>query len=120
YAPPAMSSRLWLLDYHHHRLSPCILVDIASLLDPKQHLYMNSRRKHIQSKPLCGRLAPGIVLALLVAGIGALGLARAQSADTVTPPACRDGRQLQIDRGSSGLWQMLLKLRTRASLLMIV
>jgi LmbE family N-acetylglucosaminyl deacetylase len=58
--------------------------------------------------------------ALIVAGLVALGPVKAQSADPATPAATPDGRPLQIDRGAVGLWQMLLKLRTRASLLMVV
>jgi len=37
-----------------------------------------------------------------------------------TPMATTDGRPLQIDQGAVGLWQELLKLHTRASLLLVV
>jgi LmbE family N-acetylglucosaminyl deacetylase len=61
-----------------------------------------------------------IVVALMVVAIVAMSPAKAQSPDTATPPATPDGRPLQIDRGAVGLWQTLLKLHTRASLLMVV
>ena len=61
-----------------------------------------------------------IAMALLVAGFTALDPTRAQSPDSLAPPATPDGRPLQVDRGAAGLWQALLKLHTRASLLMVV
>jgi LmbE family N-acetylglucosaminyl deacetylase len=83
---------------------------------------MKSHRNQFKPKSPIERFAPslGIAIALLVAGVGALGLARAQSSDAPQPPATPDGRPLQIDRGAAGLWQTLLKLHTRASLLMVV
>jgi LmbE family N-acetylglucosaminyl deacetylase len=83
---------------------------------------MKSLRDQFKSKSVVRRysLPLGIVVALLVASIGALGLLKAQSPDTATPSATPDGRPLQIDRGAAGLWQSLLKLHTRASLLMVV
>src|SRR6266446_6856254 len=72
-------------------------------------------------------LSLGIAVALLVAGIAVTIPAKAQSrgaeaqphADAM-PPATSDARPLQIDRGAVGLWQNLLRLRSRASLLMVV
>jgi LmbE family N-acetylglucosaminyl deacetylase len=61
-----------------------------------------------------------ILVALLLAAMSAMRSAKAQSPDIPTPPATPDVRPLQIDRGAAGLWQMLLKLQTRASLLMVV
>ncbi len=84
---------------------------------------MKSLRRQFVSKSLVRRsaLPLGILVALFVAGISFLHPAKAQSpADAATPPATPDGRPLQIDRGAAGLWQMLLKLHTRASLLMVV
>src|ERR1019366_4441546 len=83
---------------------------------------MKSLRDQFKPKSLVRRysLPLGIVVALLVAGIGAMGPLKAQSPDTATPPATPDGRLLQIDRGAAGLWQSLLKLHTRASMLMVV
>jgi LmbE family N-acetylglucosaminyl deacetylase len=66
------------------------------------------------------RLLLIIVVALVVAGIGAFGVTRAQSPNSPAPVATPDGRPLQADRGAVGLWQALLKLHTRASLLMVV
>jgi LmbE family N-acetylglucosaminyl deacetylase len=62
----------------------------------------------------------GIVVASLIVGIGVRGPTKAQSPESVRPSAPPDGRLLQIDRGAVGLWQMLLKLHTRASLLLVV
>jgi LmbE family N-acetylglucosaminyl deacetylase len=62
----------------------------------------------------------GVAIALLIAGMSALKPTKAQSPDRPTPPADPDGRPLQIDRGAAGLWQTLLKLHSRASLLMVV
>lgn len=59
-------------------------------------------------------------LALLVAAIAFLRPVKAQSPDAALPPATTDSRPLQIDRGTAGLWQMILKLHTRASVLMVV
>ena len=83
---------------------------------------MKSLRDQFKSKSVVRRysLPLGIVVALLVASIGALGPLKAQSPDTATPSPTPDGRPLQIDRGAAGLWQSLLKLHTRASLLMVV
>lgn len=45
--------------------------------------------------------------------------ARAQSPMSVSMAATPDARPLPVDRGAAAVWQTLLKLRTRASLLMI-
>ncbi len=86
------------------------------------HLYMKPRRDRFVSKSLAARcrlpLVIGIVL--LVTASTAIRLANAQSTDTAMPPSTPDARPLQIDRGAAGLWQTLLKLRTRASLLIVV
>src|ERR1700686_1584025 len=66
------------------------------------------------------RMPLGIALALLMVGISVLKTTRAQSPDGGTPRAATDVRPIQIDRGGAGLWQTLLKLHTRASLLMVV
>jgi LmbE family N-acetylglucosaminyl deacetylase len=63
-------------------------------------------------------LLAAITAALLLAAL-ASGPARGQS-PTAPVQATPDARPLEIDRGSSGLWQTLRKLQTRASLLMIV
>jgi LmbE family N-acetylglucosaminyl deacetylase len=83
---------------------------------------MTSPRDQFESKPIKWRcsLPLGIALALLIAGITAMGPAIAQAPEAVVPLATPDSRSLQIDRGGVGLWQTLLKLHTRASLLMIV
>src|ERR1700691_6282471 len=85
-------------------------------------LYMKQRRNQLKPKSWLGRylLPVGIAFAWLVTGIGVIGLARAQSDDAAMPLATPDARPLQIDRGAAALWQTLLKLRTRASLLMVV
>lgn len=44
----------------------------------------------------------GIVFASLILGVGAMGLAKAQSPDATSPPATPDSRPLQIDRGAQG------------------
>ena len=62
----------------------------------------------------------GIVAALLLTAIGVIGLARAQSPGSRRAAGNPDARPLQIDQGGAALWQSLLKLRTRASLLLIV
>ena len=86
------------------------------------HLYMKPRRDRFVSKSLTARcrlpLVIGIVL--LVTASTAIRLANAQSPDTAMPPSTPDARPLQIDRGAAALWQTLLKLRTRASLLIVV
>ena len=67
--------------------------------------------------------AAGALLAL-AALLG--GAARGQSpsasgaAASVVGQATPDARPLAIDRGAAGVWQALLKLHTRASLLMVV
>ena len=83
---------------------------------------MKSLPNRIHSKRPFARISLSLAIAatLFVASVFAIGLAKAQSNDTATPPATPDGRPLQIDRGGAALWQMLLKLRTRASLLMVV
>jgi LmbE family N-acetylglucosaminyl deacetylase len=83
---------------------------------------MKSPRNFSKSKSLAQfyNLPLAIVLGLFVAAVIAMGPAKAQSPEIATPLATPDGRPLQIDRGAAGLWQTLLKLRTRASLLMIV
>src|SRR5579862_7850514 len=65
-------------------------------------------------------LFAAMAVALLLASVGFLSLAKAQAPDAATPPSTPDVRPLQIDRGAAGLWQTLLKLRTRASLLLVV
>src|SRR5579862_2204436 len=65
-------------------------------------------------------LFAAMAVALLLASVGFLSLAKAQAPDAATPPSTPDARPLQIDRGAAALWQMLLKLHTRASLLMVV
>ena len=49
------------------------------------------------------------------AAAGLAGAGAASAAELPTP----DARPLEIDRGAAGLWQTLLKLHTRASLLMV-
>ena len=68
------------------------------------------------------RYSPLLAIAVvsLVTGISPRNSLRAQSADTASPLSTPNGRYLQIDRGAAGLWQALLKLHTRASLLMVV
>ena len=73
-----------------------------------------------KSKPIVYSCGVSVGIALLVVGVGAMRGAKAQSTDTATRSATSDGRPLQIDRGAVGLWQSLLKLHTRASLLMVV
>ena len=66
------------------------------------------------------------VLAGLIAAIALSGPARGQAPSAATAPATPqvaatpDAWPLEIDRGAAGLWQTLLKLHTRASLLMVV
>ncbi len=66
------------------------------------------------------------VLAGLIAAIALSGPARGQAPSAATAPATPqvaatpDAWPLEIDRGAAGLWQELLKLHTRASLLMVV
>jgi LmbE family N-acetylglucosaminyl deacetylase len=83
---------------------------------------MKSLPNHYESKLLVKRfgLPVGIAIALLLAGVSATNSTRAQSPEIATPRATPDGRPLQIDRGAAKLWQTLLKLHTRASLLMVV
>jgi LmbE family N-acetylglucosaminyl deacetylase len=83
---------------------------------------MNSKRNQFSPNLLVKRYAPqlGIAAALLAAGIGVAGLGRAQTVDNAMPPATSWARPLQIDSGAAAVWQSLLKLHTRASLLMIV
>ena len=73
-----------------------------------------------KSKPIVYSCGVSVGIALLVVGVGAMRGAKAQSTDTATRSATSDDRPLQIDRGAVGLWQSLRRLRTRASLLMIV
>jgi LmbE family N-acetylglucosaminyl deacetylase len=83
---------------------------------------MTTLGNKLNPKPLvkhCSVLL-GIAVASLVVAIGVIGPATAQSPDSATPPATPDARPLQIDRGAAGLWQTLLRLQTRASLLMVV
>ena len=61
-----------------------------------------------------------IALALLIACITGFKTTHAQTQDGATPQPATDVRPIQIDRGAAGLWQTLLKLHTRASLLMVV
>src|SRR5258707_720612 len=87
------------------------------------HLYMKSLRNQFKAKLRIrySALLLGILIACLIVGISELRPAEAQSpTDTVAAPATPDGRPLQIDRGAAGLWQLLLKLHTRASLLLVV
>ncbi len=59
-------------------------------------------------------------LSLLLAVLAACAALRAQTAwQSFSEPSVA-AEPLRIDRGSAGLWQTLLKLRTRASMLMIV
>ena len=84
---------------------------------------MKLLRKQFASKSLARRsaLPLAILVALFVAGMSFLHPAKAQSpADAAMPPATPDGRPLQVDRGAAGLWQMLLKLHTSASLMLVV
>ena len=77
---------------------------------------------------LLGAAARGQAAAGSAAGAGSAAAARATA--TGTPPelsdfvvgaqATPDARPLAIDRGAVGVWQALLKLHTRASLLMVV
>jgi len=66
------------------------------------------------------RLSLAIASALLLAGVGVWTTTQAQSQNDATPRAGTDVRPIQIDRGGAGLWQTLLRLHTRASLLMVV
>jgi LmbE family N-acetylglucosaminyl deacetylase len=86
------------------------------------HSYMKPRRNEFKLKSLSARygLPLVIVVVLFIAAITAMCPAKAQSTDTAMPPSTPDARPLQIDRGSAGLWQTLLKLHTRASLLIVV
>ena len=83
---------------------------------------MKSPRNQFKPRPLAKgyTLRLVIVVALFVGAIVAIGPAKAQSPEIATPPATPDARPLQIDRGAAALWQTLLKLHTRASLLMVV
>ena len=83
---------------------------------------MKSPESQVELKLLASRylLPVSIALALLIACAGALRTTQAQSQDGAPPPAATDVRPIQIDRGAAGLWQTLLKLHTRASLLMVV
>src|SRR5216684_2723116 len=84
---------------------------------PGRQVGLNNLREPQASRYL---LALSIALALLIASISALRTTHAQSPDGATPRASTDVRPIQIDRGAAGLWQTLLKLHTRASLLMVV
>src|SRR5260370_38777500 len=67
------------------------------------------------------------VIALMFSGAGRGQAPAATSAPNDPSPTATalwdwptpDARPLQIDRGATGLWQTLLKLRTRASLLLL-
>jgi LmbE family N-acetylglucosaminyl deacetylase len=60
-----------------------------------------------------------MIILFLFAPIAAISPKKAQFPDAALPTASPDGGPLQIDSGAAGLWQTLLKLHTRASLLMI-
>jgi LmbE family N-acetylglucosaminyl deacetylase len=83
---------------------------------------MNSLQNRFMPKTSLKRrgLFAAMAVALLLASVGFLSLAKAQSSDAATPASTSDARPLQIDRGAVALWQTLLKLRTRASLLLVV
>lgn len=61
----------------------------------------------------------GILVALAMLAMVFSGPARGQSPAGPASSATASARPLEIDRGASGLWQTLLKLHTRASLLML-
>jgi LmbE family N-acetylglucosaminyl deacetylase len=86
------------------------------------HKFMTSpgRQSNLTRTVKRYRLPLGIALALLLLAIGVLHSTRAQSRDGAMPRASTEVRPIQIDRGGAGLWQTLLKLHTRASLLMVV
>jgi len=70
---------------------------------------------------MAAMLAAAALLAALASG-PARGQSPAQPAQTAVPSArgpVADASPLDIDRGAAGVWQLLLKLRTRASLLMV-
>jgi LmbE family N-acetylglucosaminyl deacetylase len=63
-------------------------------------------------------LAAAVLLAALVLG-PARGQSPAQSPAPAVAEPISDASPLDLDRGAAGVWQLLLKLRTRASLLMV-
>ncbi len=63
-------------------------------------------------------LAAAVLLAALASG-PALGQSPAQAPALAASQPISDASPLDIDRGAAGVWQLLLKLRTRASLLMV-
>ena len=78
-----------------------------------------SRRAGLCLSAFC---ATAVLLAALASGParGQAPAARNDAAALVSPPASPDARPLQIDLGAGGLMQTLRRLRTRASVIMIV
>jgi LmbE family N-acetylglucosaminyl deacetylase len=84
---------------------------------PLRHFKTRAGAKVLLAGLLFGMLLLGIVLSRPARGQAPAGSAAATPSSYLYAPS--DARSIEIDRGAGGLWQTLLKLHTRASLLMV-